>query len=436
MVHMLYSSRSTTGTKISSFVGVVCLALFVASCASSALEDETIILNEKKYVKPTRELDGLALTKSQEEYFSAVSNEAFSALSKRILVNPNNHLLSPIGFHLLSAMCAPLVNDAQYYAVLNNTFDLPGMDDSSIHSLSKAFINKLPALDNSVDFITVNMAVIFHDSNDVAYHFPAGYDKLIDDYYDGVVVETKKTDAFSSKLTNWVQNYSAGRLSLLPLFSSVNLVSNSYFSGCWKFGFDPNNTRVESFKTVQGKYEEHPMMCMSGTYKVYQHDKYTSIKLPLGEKDRLSMTIVLPSEDESIIDVLNTLSETGLNGSFEEKDATLFLPKIKITDNAYIDDFSPELANSISKSDFFHQFIFEGASDYSILQSLGIEWNEAGIMASSSSFTGQLDYSSEDENKKENALVVKINRPFIFSIGIEGTSICLYCGFYGGSELL
>lgn len=429
---------------IKSLQGVIVFLLACMSLQCSSTHDLTekeeaanYTFGEKKYVKPAEEIEVLPLTKSQRRYFSTLSKQAYTALGKRINVNPNNHLLSPIGFHILSAMCEPLVDDQRYITALSGLSDVSPDSRQALQTLSASVIKSLPALDKTSDIFFVNMAVLFHEKEqDLSQiHFPDGYSEIIDKYYDGLLAEGPRTDDFITKLSEWARYYSSGKV-LPPYFlSTVDCLSLMYFSAPWAEGFNPKDTQIRPFWAADKTCKELPTMHMEGYFDILQHEYYTAIKLPLGNHSKISVVVTIPHDDIAILTLLNELSENGMEDAFCTRRAQLFLPVIHIDSMAYLDDFCPTLSTVLAESSFFSQFLNDDASDYTLTQKLTIDWNEAGIQASSLSESGQPETSSEDSfPDQEEELFVDINRPFIFTVQVEGLDIALFCGYYGGEE--
>ncbi|XP_075038272.1 antithrombin-III [Mixophyes fleayi] len=204
----------------------------------------------------------------------------------------------------------------------------------------------------------------------------------------------EKAEESREIINNWVANKTEKKITNVVPEGAITadtilvLVNAIYFKGLWKSKFDPINTHLGEFH-VTGNTEscEVPFMYQEGMFRYgnYKDDAVKVLELPY-KGDDISMVLVLPSEDTSLMKVEQALTlekfAEWLNKTHEVQ-LSVHLPRFKIDDSfsvkekleklGLVDLFDPHTArlpgivsngrNDLYVSDAFHKSFLEVNED-------------------------------------------------------------------------
>ncbi len=211
------------------------------------------------------------------------------------------------------------------------SLELQGMSIDEVNQSYKSLMELLTTLDPEV---------IFEIANSIWYrqgfHVEQKFIDLNKEYFDALVRELDFSRPDAPDIINdWISEKTHGKIedvieSINPL-TMMFLINAIYFKGTWVYEFDPEETKEESFYLIDGASEKVQMMSQRAEFYYYENDLFQAIDLPYG-KERFSMTILLPKENEDIDYLIGKLDQNTWNkwiSDFpEEKDTVnLFLPR-------------------------------------------------------------------------------------------------------------
>ncbi|MBI9020589.1 MAG: serpin family protein [Verrucomicrobia bacterium] len=140
-------------------------------------------------------------------------------------------------------------------------------------------------------------------------------------------------------INQWVGKKTRDKIqNLLPdgsvtTMTRLLLVNAIYFKGDWLHAFDPDQTSLTPFQTLENGEVEAPMMCLKETRFNYgENDCFQTLELPY-KGEEVSMLILLPREPDGIAHVEECFSAGKLNACTAEMrklEVNVFLPRFKV----------------------------------------------------------------------------------------------------------
>ncbi|MFC1476946.1 serpin family protein [candidate division KSB1 bacterium] len=320
---------------------------------------------------------------------------------------------------------------------MESTLEYADLSVDDINSSYKSLIELLTYLDSDV---TMNIAnSIWHRPE---LEVKQDFITVNQDFFNAGVSPLDFTDpAASLTINNWVSEKTAGRIDRIvpdkiPFDVVMYLINAIYFKGMWTWQFDPADTRNALFYLPDGSTTTCRMMQREGTVRVSEHDLFTVIDLPYGNK-LYSMTILLPHENQTTGDIIPLLNhddwQEWMQNFTVHNDAMLLMPKFKmeyeITLNECLKALGMAVAFDQSNADF------SGIADVSGLNNLFIsevkhktyiDVNEEGTEAAA--------VTSVEIALRSMPRVYEINRPFLFVIRESKTGSIIFMGKIANPE--
>ncbi len=248
-------------------------------------------------------------------------------------------------------------------------------------------------------------------------------------------------DRAREDINHWVEQKTEGKIpSLFPensitLNTRLVLANAVYFKSNWEVPFNPELTKLDDFFMFVGQTKV-PMMEQTATYRYMRTVSYKVVEIPY-HGEGLAMVVFMPIDEQA----------SKYEEAFKDFESKFSLE----TMNEIVDKLEPQLINL-----YFPKFKIE--SEYMLSQTLmkmGILSAFAPMAANFSAIDGTRElylqqmahktYIQVDENGTEaaaatgaavgitalepqEAMVLKINHPFIFVIRDQKTSSLLFMG--------
>jgi serpin B len=207
------------------------------------------------------------------------------------------------------------------------------------------------------------------------------------------------------------------------------LINAIYFKGDWRDGFEPSDTRPESFTTPGGATVQVPMMHRSGKIRAAVVDGRTVVDMGYGG-DAFAMTVILPRDGEQVNALAESLSATFWSsiGALPQGEVDLAMPKFRMT-------WEKELSDEL-KSLGMRQAFVDGGADFSRLsssrgrelfidyvkQKTFVDVNEVGTEAAAVTAVG-IGVTSAPVR-----LTIRVDRPFVFALRERLSGTLLFLG--------
>ena len=208
------------------------------------------------------------------------------------------------------------------------------------------------------------------------------------------------------------------------------LLNAIYFKGIWTSEFKKSNTHQKTFTLEDGATVNVDMMSQTDMFK-YNDDEYLQLlELPYGNS-AFSMLVLLPKEDEKIIDIVDALSNSGyweeLKTGLREHEVELYLPKFKTEYSKKLNKVLSDMGMGLAFSD---EANFSGMSDRSakidfVKQDTYISVDEVGTEAAAVTTVGIVMTSMPAQPQK---VVFNANKPFVYVIQENTTGSILFMG--------
>jgi serpin B len=166
-------------------------------------------------------------------------------------------------------------------------------------------------------------------------------------------------------INSWVAKKTEGKIpSILENLNSNSvcvLLNAIYFKGTWEARFEKQRTRDAVFKIAPGSDVTAPFMQQTNEFRLLETKDYQAVSLPYSG-DRVSMIILLPTEEDGLAKVQEQLTAEKLRELLDSLDKIqprkidLIIPKLKL-DTAYdlvppLQSLGMKLAFSPSGADF------------------------------------------------------------------------------------
>lgn len=243
-------------------------------------------------------------------------------------------------------------------------------------------------------------------------------------------------------INNWCSKKTNGMISRIIDSLSPNdvavLMNAVYFNGMWKNKFDKSETRLENFRGYTRDIKRVKMMHANGKRMYAEMDGYRAVTLPYTGDD-YAMTIILPNEDRSVSDVINTLDTKmieSMQSRMDECQVDIKLPRFTIATETSLNKPVAQLgapsmfsAGKANFSNMTSQSVFVST----MLQKARIEVTEEGTKAAAVTAATMMTTSLMPSEPRR--VVFHVDRPFIYMITHIPTGAIFFIGQYTGDDL-
>jgi serpin B len=136
-------------------------------------------------------------------------------------------------------------------------------------------------------------------------------------------------------INTWVNRNTHGKIPTIIARAERNtrliLTDAVYFKGRWTRPFDKSATRPKTFRLLDRRSVQAPMMTQSGEYQYFESDAFQAIRLPYGNT-RFVMYIFLPRSIDGLPELLGSLDGRRWRewiGKLTERKGTIVLPRFE-----------------------------------------------------------------------------------------------------------
>lgn len=350
----------------------------------------------------------------------------FSALTKR---DTNNVFISPSSVAIALAMVYNGANGSTQQAIAR-TLEIQGM---SLQELNQANADLKASLQNADPQVQLTIANSLWSQQGVS--FKADFIQRNSQFYQAKLTELNFASPQAVSMINqWVSQNTRGkiteivdRLSPSQLMVLINAI---YFKGSWTRQFDTKQTKMEPFYLLNGNSKKHPMMTQQGRYSYYENDLIQAVRLPYGNRRRMSMMIVLPQKGSSLSALQRHLSaEAWMQwlGQFRFRQGSIKIPRFKLEYEANLESLLADLgmAEAFSQNADFSALSSVPAQIDEVKHKTFVEVNEEGTEAAAVTSVGIRATSAGPWQEPFN---MTVDRPFFCAIVDEQTEAILFMG--------
>lgn len=278
----------------------------------------------------------VSIANSQQTTYTATEANSFALRMYKQFAQADNEnvFFSPISISMALAMTYAGAED-ETKKQISEVFNFP-YDDKNFHKQMGALQQEL--LGKQSDGVDIALANQLWAEK--SYRFKCRYLRTTKKSYKAPVKRLnfkEKPNDSRIEINQWVEELTRDRIKdLLPdgsisSLTKMVLTNAIYFKGQWDKEFEKDNTRNDTFTTIDGEKLETPMMNAKEKFNVYQGDGIKLLELPYKGND-FSMLVLLPNEDRTLGEIERTLSVDNLNdyiSKLAEREVMLKLPKFK-----------------------------------------------------------------------------------------------------------
>ncbi len=314
---------------------------------------------------------------------------------------------------------------------MQQVLGVAGMTDSAINRSYHDLCSYLTQIDENVTFKNANSIWVRQ-----AFTPLQPFMDVNREYFDAEVRSIDFSSASAAPAINgWVAEKTGNKIKEIvsdPIASDVVMIllNALYFKGSWTTKFNPALTTDDHFKSLAGADESCRMMNLEDSLLYCDGDGYQVVELPYSQKN-FRMTIILPDLKKDINSFTATWTDTqwrAVRSSLQNEKGILQLPKFALEYKASL----PEALKTMGMPSAFDK----GAADLSricpisgsqrlyiekVEHRTAIEVNEEGTVAAAAT-------SVEIGVTSMPALIVRIDRPFLFLIHETATGAILFAG--------
>ena len=336
-----------------------------------------------------------------------------------------NIFISPLSISMALGMTLNGANSTTYDS-MKAVLELNGLTQTKINEAYKNLINTLTSIDPKV---------VFNVANSIWYRntmqFQQDFIAVNKTYFNAEVSGLNFDDPGSVEtINNWVNENTDGKIpeiiSSIPDNLVMCLINAIYFKGDWKYQFNKDYTKDDSFTLSDGSKIICKMMEQGNNYNYLSNDLFQAVELPYGDSS-FSMIIFLPQED--INDLINQFNDENWNSwsnSFSVKEGEIWLPKFEIKYELTLKKVLTAMGMGIAFSDFadFTGIYSKGGISISqVLHKTYVKVDEEGTEAAAVTFVG-VGTTSAGSSK----FYMRIDKPFLFVIKDNQTNSLLFMG--------
>ena len=320
-------------------------------------------------------------------------------------------------------------------AEMKQTLGVADAGDDEINRAVRDLSAQLLSMDRRVTLSLAN-SIWFYDK----FTLQAGFDELIQTYYDGRIEGLDfKDPATKDRVNGWVADKTQGKITnLLEEVKDSDvmyLINAIYFKADWQYRFDPKQTQDAPFYLEDGREVMVPTMFSEGVkLRRYYGSSFQLLDIPYGN-GQFSLVILLPT-DGSLAETISQLNPADLSTWIAEADTLtpqLYLPKFKASFKMdakgplmQLGMKLPFIRGEANFSGFFNEVSGEDLFIDRVIHEAMIEVNEAGSEAAAATLV-VIGLLSSTGGTPQPA-VVRVDRPFAYFIREQHTEAILFAG--------
>ncbi|WP_305155938.1 serpin family protein [uncultured Duncaniella sp.] len=337
-----------------------------------------------------------------------------------------NFMVSPLSIQFSLGM---LANGAQGKTLDEITAALGSHSLDELNDLNKRLLSELPKADKKTTIRSANSVWLNKGLN----VYPE-YSRSVADFYraEAATVDLS-TEETMKRINDWCSSKTEGMIPTVikePYTDNTAFVMLNalYFKGEWQKPFKNENTVNKEFTNSDGTVSNVATMCKKENMYYFKGEKYELARMTYGN-GAYAMTLLLPSEDSSLSEALQTLTpyawSTWKRGR-EIRDCNLKMPKFSIATHFELDDYFKSIGikevYDSAKADLSvmsDKAVYLSKSD----QFTRIEVDEKGTVA-----TAVTKLEGEYTDVIHQPVEFHVNRTFAFIIEETSTGAVLFTG--------
>ena len=376
--------------------------------------------NERKYI-----------SLSEQEMQLVYSNNDFAFNLFRKVDTDKNQILSPLSITYALGM---LNNGAtgKTQQEINATLGFGDAGADAINAFCKKLLEESPALDKGTQVLIGN--TIYTNKG---YTLKPKFVKTAKEFYDATPESRDFYDGKTLDVINqWASDHTNKMIKQVLDDKTFNpnavsyLLNAIYFKGTWMDKFNKDRTKEEHFNS-KGKVM---MMQQSHKFQYADNDLYQSVRLPYGN-GAYCLTVLLPHEDKSIEDVLNSLnSKSWANNNYQMREyiVDLKLPRFETTTDMDLNKIMKDLGvvRAFTREAEFDEFCKTHTQIGLMKQVAKIKLDEEGTEAAAVTVIETVKSSAAP--RRPERVEFHADRSFLYVITKQSTGAIFFIGAFTG----
>ena len=377
----------------------------------------------------------LTLTRAEEALVNESNDFAFN-LFRQVTVpssaeKEKSTILSPISItYALGMLNNGAAGETQQQ--INQVLGFGETGANGINDYCRKMLTAAPQLDKLTKVMIANTIFMNKD-----YEILSDFKQKAKEYYDA---EPETRDFHDGKtlgvINQWASDHTEEMIKEVLNNESFNpdavsyLLNAIYFKGAWAEKFNKDNTRDEAFEGTTNKV---PMMHQAHKFDYTENELCQALCLPYGNGS-YKMTILLPRENKTVNDVLQTLNKESWQQyqHMGEAIVDVKLPRFESNTDQNLGDIMSALGMPKAFTDFaeFPDFCNVPTKIGLMKQVARIKLNEEGTEAAAVTVIGTIETTAiHSEPRRVN---FHATRPFLYVISEQQTGAIFFIGKYLG----
>ena len=380
----------------------------------------TADLNERKYI---------SLSEQEMQLVNGNNDFAFNLFRKA--GTDKSQILSPLSITYALGM---LNNGAtgKTQQEINTTLGFGEAGADAINAFCKKLLEESPSLDKGTQVLIGN--TIYTNKG---YTLKPKFVKTAKEFYDATPESRDFYDGKTLDIINqWASDHTNKMIKQVLDDDTFNpnavsyLLNAIYFKGTWMDKFNKDQTKEEPFNG-KGKVM---MMQQSHKFRYADNDLYQSVRLPYGN-GAYCMTVLLPHEDKSIEDVLNSLnSKSWADNNYQMREyiVDLKLPRFETTTDMELNKIMKALgvARAFTREAEFDEFCKTPTQIGLMKQVAKIKLDEEGTEAAAVTVIETMKTSAAP--RRPERVEFHADRSFLYVITEQSTGAIFFIGAFTG----
>lgn len=401
---------------------LIVIVLLSAGCTNQNEPKTQITVNAKP----------ITMTVSMEKRVSQDNDFAFDLLKKTIsTTGETNVFVSPLSVSIALGMAWNGANGTTK-TEMETAMKMSGMSVADINGYYQIMQSTLPGIDPATRLSIAN-SVWYKKGFSVKPDFL----KVNSDYFNAYIKELDFSQAWAvDTINNWCSKETNKLIPTIihqiPSNAVMYLMNAVYFKGIWSKQFDKTKTTELPFTNETGNKVNVNMMCMKDTFAYAQTDIAQYLEMPYGNK-AYSMTVILPADNKTTTDVLNTLTAANWSVSLInliKQPVTVYLPRFKVTNSFNLNQELQDMGMKLAFTDFadFSNIAAESLKISYVIHNTYCTVDEEGTEAAAVTSIGIVTSAILQP------IIFNANKPFLFVIREKSTGVILFIGKMGNVE--
>ena len=366
----------------------------------------------------------ITLTDAERELVKANNNFALRLF--REARTEESAILSPLSITYALGM---LNNGAtgQTQQEINDVLGFGEAGADAINAFCRKMLTEAPKLDDTK--VAIGNTIFVNEG--MGFRLQDAFVQTVNTYYDAQPQARNFADGQTMNVINqWASDHTNGMIKQILDEESFNplavsyLLNAIYFKGDWTNEFNPASTKEEAFNGGDAV----PMMrhTFYSGLDYAENDLYQAVSLPYG-LGAYKMTIFLPKEGKTVVDVLNQMTDEDWQSGFNKYAINMKLPRFETQTDQNLKEIMSSLGMSAA---FSGNAEFPNVCNVPVFidlmkQVAKIKVNEQGSEAAAITIIatsgGPRDYAE-----------FHATRPFFYLITEQSTGVVFFIGQYMG----